>query len=35
MLLGMTMGQTLSVGLLVGALLILFWPRRAKAEPAV
>ncbi|HEX5050829.1 MAG TPA: prolipoprotein diacylglyceryl transferase [Planctomycetota bacterium] len=27
-LFGMTMGQTLSAGLVVGALLILFWPRR-------
>jgi len=30
-LLGMTMGQSLSVGMVVGALLILFWPRRPEA----
>ena len=30
-LLGMTMGQTLSVGMVLGALLILFWPRRKDA----
>ena len=31
--LGMTMGQTLSVGLVVGALLLLFWPRRPAGLP--
>ncbi|MCB9877135.1 MAG: prolipoprotein diacylglyceryl transferase [Planctomycetes bacterium] len=30
-LFGLTMGQTLSVAMVVGALLILFWPRRAVA----
>ena len=31
-LLGMTMGQTLTVGMVIGALLILVWPRRAPAR---
>ena len=31
-LLGMTMGQTLTVGMVVGALLILVWPRREAAS---
>jgi phosphatidylglycerol:prolipoprotein diacylglycerol transferase len=31
-LLGMTMGQTLTVGMVVGALLILAWPRREQAS---
>jgi hypothetical protein len=31
-LLGMTMGQTLSAALVVGALLMLFWPRRKTAQ---
>ncbi|MGK0299719.1 MAG: prolipoprotein diacylglyceryltransferase [Planctomycetota bacterium] len=31
-LLGMTMGQTLSVAMVVGALMILFWPRKPESE---
>lgn len=31
-LFGMTMGQTLSAAMVVGALLILFWPRKPEAE---
>ena len=31
-LLGMTMGQTLSAAMVVGALLILFWPRSQKRQ---
>jgi phosphatidylglycerol:prolipoprotein diacylglycerol transferase len=31
-LFGMTMGQTLTVGMVVGALLILLWPRKPTAE---
>jgi len=33
-LLGMTMGQTLTLGMVVGALLILFWPRKPEAGGA-
>ncbi|MFT7536700.1 MAG: phosphatidylglycerol:prolipoprotein diacylglycerol transferase [Hyphomicrobiaceae bacterium] len=32
-LLGMTMGQTLSAAMVVGALMILFWPRKPESEP--
>ncbi|MEO6593938.1 MAG: prolipoprotein diacylglyceryl transferase family protein, partial [Planctomycetota bacterium] len=32
--LGMTMGQTLSAGLVIGALLIFLWPRRRDAGSA-
>lgn len=33
-LFGMTMGQTLSVGMVIGALLILFWPRSPESPSA-
>ena len=34
-LMGMTMGQTLTVGMVIGALLILCWPRKsASGSPA-
>lgn len=33
-LFGMTMGQTLSVAMVVGALMILFWPRKPEPEKA-
>ena len=32
MLWGMTMGQTLTLAMVVGALLILFWPRTPEDE---